>query len=258
MLRIIIPVIAGILAGLATGFSGLSAATFISPMLVSFLCMNSFDAIGIALASDVLASLVSFITYFRNGNTEIKKGKYVLVSVVLFSVVGTAASFLFTSSKTNDSIMAYWLIISSALMGLKLIFKPGDDKGLKLPFGPVAVAILAGSYVGFVCGFQGTGGGLMMLFVLNIMLGFEFKKAVGTSVAIMTFTALVGSISHFIMADGISDIPVFIICVVSTLVSAEIAAVLANRMDPIKAKKITGLLMVISGVITFIARTCLN
>ena len=55
--------IAGIGAGLGTGFAGMSAAAVISPMLITFLGMDPYMAVGIALASDVLASAVSAYTY---------------------------------------------------------------------------------------------------------------------------------------------------------------------------------------------------
>ena len=55
--------IAGIGAGLGTGFAGMSAAAVISPMLITFLHMEPYMAVGIALASDVLASAVSAYGY---------------------------------------------------------------------------------------------------------------------------------------------------------------------------------------------------
>lgn len=60
--EIIICFIAGIGAGLGTGLVGLSAAV-ISPMLITFLDVPAYEAIGIALASDVLAFAISSYTY---------------------------------------------------------------------------------------------------------------------------------------------------------------------------------------------------
>ncbi len=54
---------AGMGAGLGTGFAGMSAAAVISPMLIAFLDMPAYEAVGIALASDVLASAASAYTY---------------------------------------------------------------------------------------------------------------------------------------------------------------------------------------------------
>ena len=41
-------------AGLGTGFAGMSAAAVISPMLITFLHMDPYMAVGIALSSDCL------------------------------------------------------------------------------------------------------------------------------------------------------------------------------------------------------------
>ena len=53
-------------AGLGTGFAGMSAAVVISPILITFLHIPAYEAVGISLASDVLASAVSAYTYGKN------------------------------------------------------------------------------------------------------------------------------------------------------------------------------------------------
>lgn len=65
---------AGMGAGLGTGFAGMSAAVVITPLLVTFLGMEPYMAVGIALASDVLASAVSAYTYGKNKNLDIRNG----------------------------------------------------------------------------------------------------------------------------------------------------------------------------------------
>ena len=57
--KIIVCIIAGLGAGIGTGFAGMSAAAVISPMLITFLGFPAYEAVGIALASDVLASAIS-------------------------------------------------------------------------------------------------------------------------------------------------------------------------------------------------------
>ena len=58
MLTFIVCLFAGLGAGLGTGLAGMSAAAVISPMLITFLSMEPYQAIGIALASDVLAGKI--------------------------------------------------------------------------------------------------------------------------------------------------------------------------------------------------------
>lgn len=59
----------------------------------------------------------------------------------------------------------------------------------------------------------------LLLLVLTSVLGYELKTAVGTSVFIMTFTALTGAIFHFYIG-GKPDIPILIACVTGILLCA--------------------------------------
>ena len=105
-------------------------------------------------------------------------------------------------------------------------------------------SVLCGIVIGFICGFVGAGGGMMMLLILVTVLGYELKTAVGTSVFIMAFTAFTGSISHFVIG-GAPDLLVLIFCVISTLLWARIAARFANKASAITLNRATGAVLVI-------------
>lgn len=90
--KFIVCFIAGIGAGLGTGFAGMSAAAVISPMLITFLHIPAYEAVGIALSSDVLASAVSAYTYGKHKNLDIKNGIVMMISVLCFTLVGSYAS----------------------------------------------------------------------------------------------------------------------------------------------------------------------
>ena len=87
----------------------------------------------------------------------------------------------------------------------------------------------------------------MMLLVLTSVLGYELKTAVGTSVFIMSATALTGSVSHFVIG-GMPDVKALVICVVSTLVFAQIASLLANKLPAKTLNRITGAILVVLGI----------
>ena len=104
-------------------------------------------------------------------------------------------------------------------------------------------SVVSGVIVGFICGFIGAGGGMMMLLLLTGILGYELKTAVGTSIFIMTFTALTGSVSHFMIGD-MPDLWCLIFCVASTLLWARIAAKFANRASAITLNRAAGVVLV--------------
>ena len=188
--------VAGIGAGLGTGFAGMSAAAVISPMLITFLDVPAYSAVGIALASDVLASAVSAYTYGRNQNLDVKNGVIMMATVLCFTLVGS-----WISSLVPGTAMGGFSVFMTLLLGIKFIVRPvmtTREKMGTVSGGKRAVqSILCGMLVGFICGFVGAGGGMMMLLILTSVLGYELKTAVGTSVFIMTFTALTGAVSHF-------------------------------------------------------------
>lgn len=226
--KIIVCLIAGAGAGFGTGLAGLSAAAVIAPMLVTFLNVNAYEAVGIALASDVLASAASAWTYKKNDNIDIKNGIVMLISVLIFTLAGSyVASFL--PQKTMGGFSMFMTLFA----GLKFIIKPvmqaKESNKTRSRKKALIQSFISGIAVGLICGFVGAGGGMMMLLVLVSVLGYELKTAVGTSVFIMTFTALTGSLSHFAIGGGITDYPILIMCIIFTLIGAMLTAKFANK-----------------------------
>ena len=111
----------------------------------------------------------------------------------------------------------------------------------------VIQSVVCGVVIGFICGFVGAGGGMMMLLILTSVLGYELKTAVGTSVFIMTFTAFTGAVSHCTIG-GMPDIICLVLCIIFTLIWAEIAARFANKAAPITLNRVTGAVLVILGL----------
>ena len=250
LVAFIVCFIAGIGAGLGTGFAGMSAAAVISPMLITFLGMDPYMAVGIALASDVLASAISAFTYGKNGNLDIKNGAVMMASVLAFTVVGS-----YVANLVPSSTMGGFSVFMTFLLGVKFIVKPVmTTKEAMLSVSArkrVVQSIVCGILIGFICGFVGAGGGMMMLLILTSVLGYELKTAVGTSVFIMTFTALTGAFSHFAIG-GLPDVTVWVLCIVFTLIWARIAAVFANKATPKTLNRVTGVILVILGIVVMI------
>ncbi len=246
MFQFVICFIAGIGAGLGTGFAGMSAAAVISPMLITFLGLPAYEAVGIALASDVLASAVSAYTYGKNKNLDIKNGLVMMITVLLFTLFGS-----WVASLLPNTTMGSFSVFMTLLLGIKFIVKPvmTTKEAMTAVSGKKRViqSIICGMMVGFICGFIGAGGGMMMLLILTSVLGYELKTAVGTSVFIMTFTALTGSVSHFAIG-GMPDLKCLLFCIASTLLWARVAAKFANKASAVTLNRATGVVLAVLGV----------
>ncbi|MFI3116085.1 MAG: sulfite exporter TauE/SafE family protein [Clostridia bacterium] len=248
MTELIICLIAGMGAGLGTGFAGMSAAVVISPMLITFLDMNPYEAIGIALASDVLASAVSAYTYGKNKNIDIKGSVSLFVSVLIFTGIGA-----YIASLVPPSTMGDLTVYASLLMGINFIKKSFTEEKPREPrsfngMAKIVAPVLCGMIIGLICGFVGAGGGMMMLILLTTVLGYQLKTAVGTSVFIMTFTALYGALSHFTLHNTVPDLKVLSFCVIFTLIFARIGSAYANKASAKKLNLATGVVLTCLGV----------
>ena len=238
--KVLVCLLAGLGAGLGTGFAGMSAAAVISPMLITFLGMEPYEAVGIALASDAW-------TYGKNKNLDIRNGLLMMAAVLAFTVVGS-----YVASLVPSRTMGSFSVLMTMLLGIKFIIRPvmttreamqNVSKKKRM-----VQSIVCGAFIGMICGFVGAGGGMMMLLILTSVMGYELKTAVGTSVFIMAFTALTGAASHFTIG-GLPDGWTLALCMAFTLLFAQIAAKIANKSKPETLNRVVGVVLVVLGVV---------
>lgn len=247
LIKIIVCFLAGAGAGIGTGFAGMSAAAIIGPLLNTFLGIPAYQAIGIGLASDVLASAISAYTYKKHKNLDIKNSLVLIATVLIMTVVGSLVA-----SHLPERTMSGATQIGMIVIGLRFLIKPVTNTKEQMatvsPRERIIKSAIGGLFVGFICGFVGAGGGMMLLFVLTSFLGYEMHMAVGTSVFIMAFTALTGSVSHFSIG-GIPDVTALVLCIIFTFIWAQIASKIANKASAITLNRVVGVVMVLSSIV---------
>ncbi len=237
---IILLIIAGMGAGIVTGLAGASAATVVTPLLISFSDIDPYTAIAFALITDVFASFFSYLTYKKNGNINIKDGMYLTVAACIGAIIGSYIStFMGDGLGVLGRVITCVLGLSFLIRGYKLRKSPVDtDTVVEKPksklskYNPNVVSSILGLILGVICGIVGAGGGLMILFVLTSILNYDTKVAIGTSVLIMTFTALTGGVSHILHIEVSNYAMLFAAMAVSSvagIVGAKVAAAFANK-----------------------------
>ena len=248
-------IIASLGAGIGTGLAGLSAATVMVPILI-VLCPSfsgetgAYQATAIALASDILGSAVTAYTYARNRNIDLKRSWIMMVCILTMCTVGSYAAFA-----AGNVMLGSFTLFLTFFIGIRFLVKPETSrkdqpaKGQKLDWKGVAVSVFFGLTIGFGTGFVGTGGGMMMLVVFTVFLGMELKTAVGTSTFIMTFTALIASVSHILIHPAIilEKWPVLLLCITAATASSLISARFANRVKNRTIGLVTGAVLTILG-----------
>lgn len=242
-------------AGIGTGLAGLSAATVMAPILI-VLCPSfsgetgAYQATAIALASDILGSAVTTYTYAKHKNIDLRRGWIMLVCILTMCTVGSYAAFL-----VGNVVLGSFTLFLTFCIGIRFLVKPDTSrktpaaKGEKLDWKGVAFSLFFGLTIGFGTGFVGTGGGMMMLVVFTAFLGMELKTAVGTSTFIMTFTALIASVSHILIHPAIlwEKWDVMLLCIAAATAASLLSARFANRADNRTVGLVTGVVLTILG-----------
>jgi hypothetical protein len=161
----------------------------------------------------------------------------------------------FAAWKAGNVVLGNFTLILTFCIGIRFLVKPDTTRkdtatrGEKLDLKGIIISIFFGLSIGFGAGFVGTGGGMMMLVVFTAFLGMELKTAVGTSTFIMTFTALIASVSHIIIHPAIvlEKWDIMLICIVVATVSSLISARFANRVNNRTVGLVTGAVLTVLG-----------
>lgn len=252
----IVVAIAAALAGIGTGLVGLSAATAMVPLLI-VLCPTfggehgAYMATAIALASDILGSAVTTGVYAKNKKIDLKHGWLIAVCIIGMCTVGSIAAYF-----THQTVLGGFSLFLCVAIGIRFLVSPDSkerpeiDGKAKLTFKEIAVSLFFGLTIGFGTGFFGTGGGMMMLIVFTAMLGYDRKTAVGTSTFIMTFTALIASISHILIEPTIilECWDFLLLAIVVATVFSLVSAKFANRVKGKVVGYTTGAILLMLGL----------
>lgn len=251
----------GFIAGIMTGLIGASGVMVLVPG-ITMLGYSTFDAIGVSLFADTIASLVVSGTYYKAGNLNLKQGWWIVLGSVLGAQIGSFVSPNVPEVGLGNSF-GIFLIVTAIIFwmrGRKSLIPANKEpvtqrypeiKLLKvLRRNVIASGILLGLLVGIISGLLGAGGGVMILLILVFVLNYKMHEGVGTSTFIMAFTAASGALGHAM--TGNLPAKAAICSAVGTVVGGRIAARYANKVNEAILGKIVGSIFCLLGIMMLI------
>ncbi|MCM1298829.1 MAG: TSUP family transporter, partial [[Eubacterium] siraeum] len=184
-----------------------------------------------------------------------KRGWIMLACIVSMCVAGSIAAW-----SVGNVVLGSFTLFLTFCIGIRFLIKPDTSrkeaaaKGSGLDAKGIAVSLFFGLTIGFGTGFVGSGGGMMMLVVFTAFLGMERKAAVGTSTFIMTFTALIASVSHIAVDPTIlfERWNVLLICIVVATAASVVSARFANKVNNRVVGLVTGAVLTVLGAFMLI------
>jgi len=206
--QIIALLITGLGVGFASGLLGVGGCFIMVP--VQFWALKSIGvdptiAIRIAFGTNLLVVLP---TAFSGAMTHHKKKAVLWKAGLTLGITGAIGAFFggFIASHLPGKVLTVAFGIAVILGGIRMLTaKPPQvtDK----PSESLVAFILWGIPLGIISGIIGIGGGVLMIPIMIYFLKFKIHHAVGTSTALMIFTAIGGSLSFLINGLGVQGLP---------------------------------------------------
>ncbi|WP_147678988.1 sulfite exporter TauE/SafE family protein [Algibacter pacificus] len=199
----IIGYIGALIVGLVLGLIGGGGSILTVPLLVYLLAYNPIIATAYSLFVVGTTSLVGTIQKFQKGLVDVKTGlafsfpSFIAVYLSRRYLVQNIPETLFTISNfelTKDmGIMVFFAIIMlvASVSMIKNKKKEADITSAKQSY---YKTFIQGLVIGAITGLIGAGGGFLYVPALVLWANIPMKKAVGTSLIIVTINSLIGFI----------------------------------------------------------------
>ncbi len=248
----------GLVAGIITGQIGASGVMVIVPGLI-MLGYSTFDAIGVSLFADTIASLIVSWTYYQHGNLNLKQGWWIAIGSVLGAQMGSFISPHIPEIGLSNSF-GIFLIITAVIFwrrgNRKSLISTNKEQSINkdkknnllsfLKSNVVISGIILGLLIGIITGLLGAGGGVMILLILVFVMDYKMHEGIGTSTLIMAFTAASGTIGHAITGNLPHEAAIY--AALGAVIGGRISARYANKVNEATLSKIVGTIFAILGI----------
>jgi uncharacterized protein len=219
-LQAVLGVLVGFVAGVGSGLFGVGGGTVTTPAINILLGGTAIQAVATPLPVILPTSAVGAFTYARAGQVSFRAFRWAIGPGIVGAIVGATLT---------DVVNAHLLLVlTSALIGwtgIQLIRGRGPRTPWKLGTTPGWKYAVIGLAAGFVSGLLGIGGGIIVVPALTNAIGMPLKRALGTSLAIISALVIPGTVVH--AALGHIDWAIFIALTIGVVPGARVGARIA-------------------------------
>lgn len=235
-------VVAGLLAGFASGLFGVGGGIVIVPALTLLAGYDPKLATGTSLTAIVPIALAGTIGYATAGEVDLAVALPVALGALGGAWVGTHLLRAISGPALQLTFAAITIVTAVRMVTADDV--GGDGRG-SLTIGALAGLVLLGVASGVLAGLLGVGGGVIIVPVLTLVFGLPLVLAKGTSLAVIVPTAIVGTLRN--RAAGLTAIRPGLVVGAAGVVSAAVASQLSLGLDPeLSAALFAALLLVVA------------
>lgn len=256
-----------VLIGISLGLIGAGGSILTVPVLVYLFSIDAVLATTYSLFIVGTTSIAGSLTYFKKGLVHLK-------TVLLFGIPSIISVFftrayilpaiphnIFNAGNFTVTKSILLLLLFAVLMifaSYKMIKKCKDCKGdqKQVQHSNYRVSILQGTFVGFVTGLIGAGGGFLIIPALVNLLKLPMKTAVGTSLLIISINSITGFL--FSLHNSIIDWKLLLMISTIAIIGILVGSFISTKINGSKLKPAFGWFVLVMGIYIIIKETWLK
>ncbi len=257
--HVIILIITGSGVGLATGILGIGGGFLLVPLQFFLLQSMGMDpeialpiSLGTSLAVIIPTSLSGAYSHHLRRNVLIKPALYM-------GTFGFLGGWIGGYLATITPVEILTLLFAALLFLIAYQFlKFNKIRAIQLNRLTFSKLMAWGFLAGITSGFFGIGGGIILVPIMLIFLGFKMVQAVGTSTLAITLSSLGGMLSYIYWGWNIPDLPPYSVGYVNLILlfllsstsipMAHLGTYYAHRIPEKRLKQIFAIILIYIGL----------
>jgi len=259
---IITCLLCGLLFGIISTVAGIGGGVMYVPFMSLFLMLTMISAVDTSSFIILISSAAAFLTYWKDGRTDLKSS----VIFGCFSILGSfICTILFDVIFTIDSTVLKWIFAVVLLFTSIIMIKKARKSRLASKNSieePVEFSLKEHDYkahlkkgiplfilAGFLAKLIGIGGGVINTPSLNIVLEYPIHNATAISSSIIFFTAIYNTIVNTV--TGQIDFIIGILIGIGAILGSIVGAKISNKIPKVALQYFVAIVLVILSIRMF-------
>lgn len=193
----------GFVAGYLSGQFGIGGGIVTTPAIRLILGRPELVAVGTPLPVIIPTAIAGAVSYWRRGLIDLRTGLSAGLVGSVFAVLGARATVLVGGSTVLvvTAGLICWMAVDMTILALRGERPQHEIDRCEERRQSIWWLGILGAVTGLYSGFLGLGGGFVVVPALVRFFGFDAKRAVGTSLVVVSILAVPGTITHYLLGN---------------------------------------------------------
>ncbi len=258
----------GLIVGILTGLFGVGGGFLIVPLLVIAMGMERTLVVGSSLSFTIGTASAGAARHWRMKNLEVRTMLFLACSALVGTVAGKCShvglkqhlgprlfEITFDALYLAMLLLIAWVIWRGSRRdgsGRSILqrMRPGpyiDLPGAGLSHVSLPGLLAVGLVLGIVKGLLGIGGGVLFMPLLLIVVGVGAHQAVGTSLGVVVFTSILGTVLYGL--GGNVNLALVMVLLLGSAVGVQIGAWICRRLHAGRLQRYFAVIVIIAATL---------